>query len=102
MKKYLLVLVLSGIGLTGCNPAVFASQDIPANTLNELKSKLTFTCVHEATSELSVEADIVFQYARWLQKSNQLKRDADVNIQIERLYRIAAEQHGSRRRTTDA
>jgi TPR repeat protein len=34
---------------------------------------------------------VLFQYARWLQKNNQLKQDKSVDVEIERLYRIAAE-----------
>ncbi|WP_256822087.1 MULTISPECIES: sel1 repeat family protein, partial [unclassified Pseudomonas] len=39
----------------------------------------------------SAGADVLFQYARWLQKNNQLKQDETVDAEIERLYRIAAE-----------
>ena len=61
------------------------------NPLTEIKAKLTFTCVHETDSEPSAEADVLFQYARWLQKNNLLKQDKSVDAEIERLYRIAAE-----------
>ena len=53
---------------------------------------LSFECAYERFPEISRDADGVFLYARWLQKNNQLKRDPEVNAQIERLYRIAAEQ----------
>ncbi|MBC2693637.1 SEL1-like repeat protein, partial [Pseudomonas kielensis] len=48
-------------------------------------------CVHEQIPAPSTEADVLFQYARWLQKNNQLKQDKSVDVEIERLYRIAAE-----------
>ncbi|MNN96759.1 hypothetical protein D3C81_2157930 [compost metagenome] len=38
-----------------------------------------------------MDADVLFQYARWLQKNNQLKQDKSVDAEIERLYRIASE-----------
>ncbi|MDU4255667.1 sel1 repeat family protein, partial [Pseudomonas sp.] len=39
----------------------------------------------------SADSDVLFHYARWLQKNNQLKQDKAVDAQIERLYRIASE-----------
>ena len=59
--------------------------------LDDIDVKLDFNCAHEKIPAPSHEADIVFQYARWLQKNNQLKRDAIVNAEIERLYRISIE-----------
>jgi hypothetical protein len=47
--------------------------------------------VHEQFPAPSAEVDVLFQYARWLQKNNQLKEDKSVDVEIERLYRIAAE-----------
>ena len=61
---------------------------IPAHDIN---TKLAFTCKYEKTPASSIEAETVFQYARWLQKNNQLKRDPEVNLEIERLYRISTE-----------
>ncbi|MFA5979367.1 MAG: DUF6396 domain-containing protein [Pseudomonas sp.] len=61
------------------------------NPIAEAKEKLTFTCVHETIPQPSAGADVLFQYARWLQKNNQLKQDETVDAEIERLYRIAAE-----------
>ena len=54
---------------------------------------LEFSCVHESVPDASDEVEMVFKYARWLQKNNQLKRDSVVNAEIERLYRIGSE-HG--------
>ncbi|MNP01810.1 Sel1 repeat protein [compost metagenome] len=61
------------------------------NPLTEIKAKLAFTCVHEQIPAPSAETDELFQYARWLQKNNLLKQDKSVDAEIERLYRIAAE-----------
>ncbi|WLH69055.1 sel1 repeat family protein [Pseudomonas sp. FP2309] len=88
------VLLLSSLLLAACNsggPLTKLSQDIPMNPITEAKQKLTFTCVHETIPDPSREADVLFQYARWLQKNNQLKQDKTVDAEIERLYRIAAE-----------
>ncbi|WP_449430200.1 SEL1-like repeat protein [Pseudomonas putida] len=52
-----------------------------------------FVCKHEYYPRPLDEPDELFQYARWLQVNNQLKRDVNINSVIERLYRIAAE-HG--------
>ena len=67
------------------------TQDLPMNPMTELKAKLAFTCTHEKIPAASEESDVLFQYARWLQKNNQLKRGKTINLEIERLYRIAAE-----------
>ena len=67
------------------------TQDLPMNPMAELKAKLAFTCVHEQIPNAPADSDVLFQYARWLQKNNQLKRDKGINTEIERLYRVAAE-----------
>ncbi|MNO87807.1 Sel1 repeat protein [compost metagenome] len=54
--------------------------------------KLQFTCAHEKIPKARNEIEVIFLYARWLQKSNQLKRDAKIYAEVERLYRISAEQ----------
>lgn len=88
-----LVLLLSCLLLTACDSSTFASmkKDPHVNPLTEIKANLAFTCVHEQIPAPSAEADVLFQYARWLQKNNQLKQDKSVDVEIERLYRIAAE-----------
>ncbi|MNG76554.1 hypothetical protein D3C79_350800 [compost metagenome] len=53
--------------------------------------RLAFFCNHEDFRSASKEVDQLFQYARWLQKNNQLKRDLVIYSEIEALYRIAAE-----------
>lgn len=70
------------------------TKDTPLDSLNDIDAKLAFTCVHEKIPTASPETDSLFRYARWLQKNNQLKQDKTVDAEIERLYRIAAEnQH---------
>ncbi|SFN12731.1 hypothetical protein SAMN04487858_112197, partial [Pseudomonas sp. ok602] len=59
--------------------------------LAHIKADLAFTCVHEKIPDASADADVLFQYARWLQKNNQLKQDKSVDVEVERLYRIASE-----------
>ncbi|MGO4310069.1 sel1 repeat family protein [Pseudomonas sp. KB_15] len=64
---------------------------MPLNPLTEAKANMAFNCVHEQIPTASAEADVLFRYARWLQKNNQLKQDKTVDAEIERLYRIASE-----------
>ncbi|WP_448126403.1 SEL1-like repeat protein [Pseudomonas veronii] len=88
------LLLLSSLLLAACNNGdalTYLNQDLPMNPIAEAKEKLTFTCVHETIPQPSAGADVLFQYARWLQKNNQLKQDETVDAEIERLYRIAAE-----------
>ena len=59
--------------------------------LTQIKANLAFTCAHEQIPPAPEDADVLFQYARWLQKNNLLKQDQTVDGEIERLYRIAAE-----------
>ncbi|EPM65265.1 lipoprotein [Pseudomonas syringae pv. theae ICMP 3923] len=61
------------------------------NQLSEVNDKLAFTCVHEKIPAPSAETDVLFHYARWLQKNNQISQEKTVDIEISRLYRIAAE-----------
>ncbi len=87
-------ILLSSLLLAACNNGdalTYLNQDLPMNPIAEAKEKLTFTCVHETIPQPSAGADVLFQYARWLQKNNQLKQDETVDAEIERLYRIAAE-----------
>ena len=92
MRRFLLLSCL--LLLAACDSRstfTYMKKDPHVNPLTEIKAKLAFTCAHEQIPEPSAEADVVFQYARWLQKNNVLKRDKNVNVEIERLYRIAAE-----------
>ncbi|MCL6702143.1 DUF6396 domain-containing protein [Pseudomonas sp. T1.Ur] len=69
----------------------FPKKDPSVKPLTEINAKLAFTCQHETIPAPSAESDVLFQYARWLQKNNQLKQDKTVDLEIERLYRIASE-----------
>ena len=89
-RFFLLSSLLLAACINGAGP-IQLNKDIPMNPITEAKQNLTFTCAHETIPEPSAEADVLFQYARWLQKNNQLKPDEAVDIEIERLYRIAAE-----------
>ncbi|WP_371875305.1 DUF6396 domain-containing protein [Pseudomonas tolaasii] len=77
--------------LCGCQANAARPEYSALAPLPEANAKLGFTCVHETIPEASAETDEVFQYARWLQKNNQLKQDKVVDVEIERLYRVAAE-----------
>jgi TPR repeat protein len=77
--------------LMGCGTADARPAKAPMNPLTEAKANLAFTCVHQTIPAPSAEADVLFQYARWLQKNNQLKQDKTVDAEIEQLYRIASE-----------
>ena len=88
------LILLSCLLLGACDsPRAFNSteKDPQLNPLTDIKAKLAFACAHEQIPEASAESDVLFQYARWLQKNNQLKQDKSVDVEIERLYRIAAE-----------
>jgi TPR repeat protein len=80
------------IALTGCgaNSTEPLSVDV-VNPLTDINLNLAFTCQHETIPAPLAEADVLFKYARWLQKNNQLKQDKTVDSEIERLYRIASE-----------
>ncbi|MEE4680480.1 DUF6396 domain-containing protein [Pseudomonas alliivorans] len=85
-----LIVLLSGLLLAACITAGPKGLD----RLDGVDAKLAFTCVHEKIPAASTDTDVLFQYARWLQKNNQLKQDKSVYAEVERLYRIAAEnQH---------
>ncbi|RFD25966.1 hypothetical protein CER19_21870 [Pseudomonas sp. GL93] len=89
-----LTLLLSSLLLAACGTGsalTLPTKEAPLSQLNEINAKLAFTCVHETIPAPSAESDVLFQYARWLQKNNQLKQDKTVDVEIERLYRIAAE-----------
>jgi TPR repeat protein len=66
-------------------------KDFPMKSLDAIKDNLAFTCKHEVIPVANAESDVLFQYARWLQKNNQLKQETEVDREIARLYRIAAE-----------
>ncbi|HCT5819232.1 TPA: sel1 repeat family protein [Citrobacter sedlakii] len=81
-------LLLAACDQTAAAPASHKPAVDPLPTIN---ARLAFTCKHENIPQPSVESEVLFKYARWLQKNNQLKEDVKVDAEIERLYRIAAE-----------
>ncbi len=88
------IFLLSCLLLAACDSRsafTYTKKDPHVNPLTEIKAKLAFTCLHEMIPAPQAEADLLFQYARWLQKNNQLKQDMAVDAEIERLYRIASE-----------
>ena len=91
-----LTLLLSSLLLAACSygdALTSRTKDAPLSQLSEVNAKLAFTCVHEKIPAPSSETDVLFQYARWLQKNNQIQQDKTVDVEIGRLYRIAAENH---------
>ncbi|MNO74424.1 hypothetical protein D3C76_654220 [compost metagenome] len=89
-----LVLLLLCLLLAACDSRsafTYMKKNPHVNPLTDIKANFAFTCAHEKIPAPSAETDVLFQYARWLQKNNQLKQDKSVDVEIERLYRIAAE-----------
>jgi hypothetical protein len=91
MRRFLLLTILLLAACDNRSAPTHPPQNTSLNPLTEIKAKLAFTCVHEQIPAPSAETDELFQYARWLQKNNLLKQDKGVDAEIERLYRIAAE-----------
>jgi len=91
MRQLLLLSCLLLVACSSDGRFNFPKKDPSVKPLTEIKAKLAFTCKHETIPAPSAESDVLFQHARWLQKNNQLKQDKTVDAEIERLYRIAAE-----------
>ncbi|MBU9813438.1 SEL1-like repeat protein, partial [Rahnella sp. C60] len=90
MRQVLLLLCLL---LTACDQAAtptVVKKDITMDPLSNTDVRLAFVCKYEVIPEPSADADKLFKYGRWLQVNNQLKKDEMVDIEIERLYRIAS------------
>ena len=83
-----LILVACDSG-TAISPPL--EKEFPMKSLAAIKDNLAYTCKHEVIPQASPESDVLFKYARWLQKNNQLKQDPHTDLEISRLYRIAAE-----------
>nr|WP_160286899.1 DUF6396 domain-containing protein [Pseudomonas knackmussii] len=66
-------------------------KETAVDPLIQIRANLAFTCKYEEFPEPTADSDKLFKYARWLQKNNLLKEDPAVDAQVERLYRIAAE-----------
>ncbi|MFO6296706.1 SEL1-like repeat protein [Rahnella selenatireducens] len=87
------LLFLSCLLLTACdqnNLTPPVNKSAAMDPLSTINARLAFTCKHETIPEASADSDVLFKYARWLQKNNLLKQDKAVDAQTERLYRIAA------------
>ncbi|NYU08284.1 hypothetical protein A8O28_04655 [Enterobacteriaceae bacterium CCUG 67584] len=87
MKRLLL---LSCLLLVACDQNN-THKDARMNPLTDINTRLAFTCKHQIIPEADADADVLFNYARWLQKNNLIDRDKTVDAEIARLYRIAAE-----------
>jgi TPR repeat protein len=84
--------VLSCLLLAGCDaPDTQRPHSASVPSLSAVQENLAFTCKHETLTPGSADSDVLFQYARWLEKNNQLKQDPDTDLEISRLYRIATE-----------
>ncbi|MCR9003662.1 sel1 repeat family protein [Rahnella perminowiae] len=87
------LLLLSCLLLTACDGGkntTSVKKDFAMDPLTNVNAKLAFTCKLEAIPDAPAEPDILYKYARWLQVNNQLKQDKTVDVETERLYRIAA------------
>ncbi|WP_236200357.1 SEL1-like repeat protein [Pseudomonas pseudonitroreducens] len=86
-----MVLLLSACDNGSARPPPKAT--VAVDPLTQIRANLAFACKHEEFPTPTADSDMLFHYAHWLQKNNQLKEDPAVDVQVERLYRIAAE-HG--------
>ena len=93
MRGFFLLTCLLVVACDSGSTANAPQKDIALDSLTQIRANLAFTCKHEEFPKPTADSDTLFHYARWLQKNNQLKEDPVVDVQIERLYRIAAE-HG--------
>ncbi|WP_435608181.1 DUF6396 domain-containing protein [Pseudomonas knackmussii] len=88
------LLLLSSLLLAACsasNSVTYPKKDFHVDRLSQTKANLAFTCKYETIPAPSADSDVLFQYARWLEKNNLLKQEPSVYAEIERLYRIASE-----------
>ncbi len=90
MKRIAMLTVLGCLLLVACDQNN-TSEDAPMNSLPDINARLAFSCKHQVIPESTAETDVLFKYARWLQKNNLINRDKAVDVEIARLYRIAAE-----------
>jgi len=91
MRKLLLLACLALAACDGGTSPTSVKKETDVDPLSTINTRLAFTCKHENIPQPSSESEVLFKYARWLQKNNQLKEDVKVDAEIERLYRIAAE-----------
>lgn len=90
MRKFLLLTSLLLAGCDGVSSPAAANKEPVMDPLTDINERLAFTCKHEVLPSAPADADVLFKYARWLQVNNQLKEDKAVDVEIARLYRIAA------------
>ena len=69
----------------------FVKKDLSVKSLSEPHGQLAFTCKHEIIPYAPADTEVLFKYARWLQKNNLLQQDNNVDMEVARLYRIAAD-----------
>jgi len=80
--------------ITACDQSgenAFFNEGGVMEPLSKVNVNLSFVCKHQSIPDANSNADLIFNYARWLQKNNQLKQDENIYFEISRLYRIAAE-----------
>ncbi|OWR63610.1 SEL1-like repeat protein [Klebsiella pneumoniae] len=90
MKGITAWIVLGSLLLSGCDQKS-VHMEASSEPLTDISTPPAFACQHETFPAPSADTDVLFKYARWLQKNNLLKQDRSVDAQTERLYRIAAE-----------
>ncbi|WP_213877336.1 hypothetical protein [Pseudomonas sp. dw_358] len=90
MRSVVIVMVLMAAGCnSGSDESSSNNNEARVNPFNDVQPDLAFSCQYEKIPAPAAEADLLFQYARWLQKNNVLIPDISVDAEIERLYRIA-------------
>ncbi|UJB30656.1 DUF6396 domain-containing protein [Chromobacterium sp. Beijing] len=87
--RRLLPLALLTLALTACKE----TRMLP--DAGNIDTKLAFSCRYEADASPAPEPELqqIFEYARFMQKNNLLDPQTSANVEIARLYRIAA-AHG--------
>lgn len=92
MRRLLLLACLTLIACDNRNELrPSTDMDIQMKSLAAIKDNLAFTCKHETLPSASADSDVLFKYARWLEKNNQLNQNPDIDLEIARFYRIATE-----------
>nr|WP_317853299.1 hypothetical protein [Pseudomonas sp. BF-R-19] len=82
MRRFLLLTCLLLAACDSRSTFNYLKKDPHVKPLTEIKANLAFTCAHENIPEASAETDVLFHYARWLQKNNQLIPDKTVDVEI--------------------
>lgn len=77
--------IFAGLLLLAGSVQALSNDNIPLNPLSGSSLRLAFTCKHEIIPDAPADTDVLFKYARWLQKNNQLKQDQKVDTEIARL-----------------